>query len=89
MISEAVATGGTDENTPLYINENLTPEQRSLFWKARNLRKRSPKGCFSHCWTKDGRVSMRDFRNRVWEIRDEQDLESEQLLEAVARFGQE
>lgn len=89
LIAEAIATGGADENTPLYINENLTPEQRSLFWKARNLRKRSPPGCFSHCWTKDGRVSMRDFRNRVWEIRDEQDLESEQLLGAVAEFGKQ
>lgn len=89
LIAEAIATGGADENTPLYINENLTPEQRSLFWKARNLRKRSRQGCFSHCWTKDGRVSMRDFRNRVWEIRDEQDLESEQLLGAVAEFGKQ
>ena len=86
LISEAIATGGTDENTPLYINENLSPEQRSLFWKARNLRKRSPQGCFPHCWTKDGQVCLRDYRDQLWNIRDEHDLESPRLDEVVSGF---
>ena len=42
----------------IYINENLTQEQRQLFYKARQTKKKFPKE-ISHVWTRDGHCFVR------------------------------
>jgi len=65
----------TDEkqkNSYIYINENLPPKTRSLFWRVRTFKK---KNNFRFAWTKDGRCFLRKFENsRVYEIESEIDL---------------
>ena len=46
-------------NTPvLHINESLTPVRRTLFYKARQLRKKHP-DLFKQLYTKDGKIMIK------------------------------
>ena len=64
----------TDENGinyGIFMNEDLTKFRSSLLYKARRLtRERKLNGC----WTIDGKVMIKNFYNRVVQVRNDEDL---------------
>lgn len=55
-------TGVTIKNNNIYINENLTPENRQLFY---NARKNSKETGYRFCWVKNGKIFIRKDENSV------------------------
>lgn len=51
----AANCGLQGENTAIYFNEDLSPEERSLFRKARELKEKG----FKYVWAKNGNVLVR------------------------------
>lgn len=67
------AGGGGQQK--IYINENLTQEQRLLFFKTRQTKKRFPKE-ISHAWTRDGHCFVRTTKEkRKIEVTKDEDLQ--------------
>lgn len=62
-------------DTPIYLNDHLTPQTRELFNGARNLKKEKK---LAVVWTSDGRVLARKTISgppfRVWDMRQLRDL---------------
>jgi hypothetical protein len=63
-----------NNNDIIYINENLTKEQRSIFYATRQARKA---GLFKHTWTSDGNIFIKktDHSSPV-QIHNHADLET-------------
>ncbi|KAJ8706514.1 hypothetical protein PYW07_012592 [Mythimna separata] len=46
----------TNEDTPIFLSEHLTPKGSRLYFLARDLKK---SGAYKHCWTAYGKVYVR------------------------------
>lgn len=62
------------EKPKTFISENLTPDQRFLFYKARQLKARFPDD-LSHVWTRDGKCFVRmtngsELKHRIKSLKD-------------------
>lgn len=59
-------------DSPVYVNEHLTPELKSLFFDARKTRVEKQ---FKFCWVKDGKIFLRkNESSRVLRIKSQEDL---------------
>lgn len=59
-------------DTPVYVNEHLTPELKSLF---RDARKAKVDKNFKFCWVRDGKIFLRkDESSRVLRVKNHDDL---------------
>lgn len=62
--------------TEVFINENLNPTQKSLFFEARVLRKKFP-DLISHVWTRDGECFVRCIEGgRKIKIKSKKDIQT-------------
>lgn len=60
------------EDMPIYVNEHLTHELKSLFYHARNFKKENN---YKFCWTRDGKIFIRkDETSRILRIKLIEDL---------------
>ena len=59
------------QDKQIFINDELTPRRAKLLFEARAL-KRSKK--IADCWTAYGKVMVKDFANKVFEVKSSSDL---------------
>ncbi|CAK1590036.1 unnamed protein product [Parnassius mnemosyne] len=64
---------GTNNDTRIYINENLTRYKRNLLWVTKNQLKKT----YKYIWVQDGKILIRksDEQKKIMSIRSERDIE--------------
>lgn len=64
---------GTNNDSRIYINENLTRYKRNLLWVTKNQLKKT----FKYIWVQDGKILIRksDEQKKIISIRTERDIE--------------
>ena len=75
VVSGSRAETGPDSNHALglriFINDDLTAQQASLLYQARQLKKKRE---INDCWSVDGQILIKDTANKVIPIHKEADL---------------
>lgn len=76
MKKSNAAVLGYDENSPIFCDEHLTPETKTILFKAKALRK---EGVLTYVWTRDCRVFVKESpESHTYELTSTDQLEWKQ-----------
>lgn len=72
LTNQKVFKKDNNNNSPIYINENVTRQVRQLFWETKNKLKEH----YKYIWIQNGKILIKanDEKNKIEQIRSESDI---------------